>query len=83
MYVQGVENVFDLDFNGAGVSYGDVFLEQRAGVQRLQLRTGGHDAAGRDISRMPRRSAAALLDGEAAAAGLRPVREGEPPVQPA
>ena len=26
MYVQGVENVFDLDFNGAGVRYGDVFL---------------------------------------------------------
>jgi len=25
MYVQGVENVFDLDFNGAGVTYGDVF----------------------------------------------------------
>src|SRR5574340_1406688 len=25
MYVQGVENVFDLDFNGAGVSYGSVF----------------------------------------------------------
>ncbi|MGB8275740.1 MAG: glycine--tRNA ligase subunit alpha [Alphaproteobacteria bacterium] len=27
MYVQGVENVFALDFNGKGVSYGDVFLE--------------------------------------------------------
>jgi glycyl-tRNA synthetase alpha chain len=27
MYVQGVENVFDLDFNGAGVTYGDVFLQ--------------------------------------------------------
>jgi glycyl-tRNA synthetase alpha chain len=27
MYIQGVENVYDLDFNGAGVSYGDVFLE--------------------------------------------------------
>jgi glycyl-tRNA synthetase alpha chain len=27
MYVQGVDNVFDLDWNGAGVSYGDVFLE--------------------------------------------------------
>jgi len=27
MYVQGVENVYDLDFNGAGVKYGDVFLE--------------------------------------------------------
>jgi glycyl-tRNA synthetase alpha chain len=26
MYVQGVENVYDLDFNGAGVTYGDVFL---------------------------------------------------------
>ena len=26
MYVQNVENVYDLDFNGAGVSYGDVFL---------------------------------------------------------
>ena len=27
MYVQGVENVYDLDFNGAGLTYGDVFLE--------------------------------------------------------
>lgn len=26
MYVQGVNNFFDLDYNGAGVSYGDVFL---------------------------------------------------------
>jgi glycyl-tRNA synthetase alpha chain len=26
MYVQNVENVFDLDFNGRGVRYGDVFL---------------------------------------------------------
>ncbi|GEQ97815.1 glycine--tRNA ligase alpha subunit [Iodidimonas gelatinilytica] len=27
MYVQGVDNVYDLDFNGHGVSYGEVFLE--------------------------------------------------------
>jgi len=27
MYIQGVENVYDLDYNGAGVSYGDVFLQ--------------------------------------------------------
>ncbi len=27
MYIQGVENVYDLDFNGAGMTYGDVFLE--------------------------------------------------------
>jgi glycyl-tRNA synthetase alpha chain len=26
MYLQNVENVYDLDFNGAGVTYGDVFL---------------------------------------------------------
>ena len=26
MYIQGVENVYDLDFNGAGATYGDVFL---------------------------------------------------------
>jgi glycyl-tRNA synthetase alpha chain len=27
MYIQGVDRVYDLDFNGAGISYGDVFLE--------------------------------------------------------
>jgi glycyl-tRNA synthetase alpha chain len=27
MYVQGVDNVYELDFNGRGVRYGDVFLE--------------------------------------------------------
>ncbi|HAU29598.1 MAG TPA: glycine--tRNA ligase subunit alpha [Rhodospirillaceae bacterium] len=26
MYIQGIENVYDLDFNGAGVTYGDIFL---------------------------------------------------------
>ena len=27
MYIQGVENVYDLDWNGKGVTYGDVFLQ--------------------------------------------------------
>ncbi len=27
MYIQGVENVYDLDWNGDGVRYGDVFLQ--------------------------------------------------------
>ena len=27
MYVQGVENVYDLDWNGRGVRYGDVYLQ--------------------------------------------------------
>src|SRR5579862_2764421 len=45
MYVQGVENVYDLDFNGAGVKYGDVFKRgerefsafnfERANTERL------------------------------------------------
>ncbi len=45
MYVQGVENVYELDFNGAGVRYGDVFLRaereysahnfEHANVERL------------------------------------------------
>ena len=32
MYVQDVERVYDLDFNGAGTTYGDVFSSCRAGV---------------------------------------------------
>ena len=45
MYIQGVENVYDLDWNGHGVSYGDVFLRaerefsahnfERAGTEML------------------------------------------------
>src|SRR5690606_33706367 len=27
MYIQGKENVYDLDFNGKGVTYADVFLQ--------------------------------------------------------
>src|SRR6202161_1321766 len=27
MYIQGKENVYDLDFNGRGISYGEVFLQ--------------------------------------------------------
>ena len=34
MYAQGVENVYDLDWNGAGVRYGDVFLENERQYSR-------------------------------------------------
>ncbi len=27
MYIQGVDSIYDLDYNGAGVSYGDIFLD--------------------------------------------------------
>jgi glycyl-tRNA synthetase alpha chain len=35
MYVQGVENVYDLDFNGDGVKYGDIF--HRAEVEYSEM----------------------------------------------
>ncbi|MHA1114341.1 MAG: glycine--tRNA ligase subunit alpha [Alphaproteobacteria bacterium] len=45
MFVQGVENVYDLDWNGAGMTYGDIFLRaerefsafnfEHAGTERL------------------------------------------------
>ncbi len=37
MYVQGVENVYDLDFNGAGLSYGDVFLRAEREYSRYNF----------------------------------------------
>ena len=37
MYVQGVERVYDLDYNGAGVSYGDVFLRNEREYSRYSF----------------------------------------------
>ena len=37
MYVQGVENVFDLDFNGAGVTYGDVFRRREVAYSKYSF----------------------------------------------
>lgn len=39
MYIQGVENVYDLDFNGKGVTYGEVFLknEQQFSAYNLEF----------------------------------------------
>ena len=34
MYVQGVENVYDLDYNGTGLTYGDVFLRAEQDYSR-------------------------------------------------
>jgi glycyl-tRNA synthetase alpha chain len=43
MYVQGVENVYDLDFNGAGVSYGDVFLRAEKEYSRHNFEVANTD----------------------------------------
>ena len=34
MYIQGVENVYDLDFNGSGVTYGDIFKQAEVEYSR-------------------------------------------------
>jgi len=44
MYVQGVENVYDLDFNGAGVSYGDVFLQAEREYSAFNFEIADTDA---------------------------------------
>ncbi len=44
MYIQGKDNVFDLDFNGAGVTYGDVFRENE-----VELSTWNFEVADTDF----------------------------------
>jgi glycyl-tRNA synthetase alpha chain len=44
MYIQGKDNVFDLDFNGAGVTYGDVFLENEKQMSRWNFEVANTDA---------------------------------------
>jgi glycyl-tRNA synthetase alpha chain len=44
MYVQGVDNVFDLKFNAAGVTYGEVFLENER--QQSAANFEGYDTEG-------------------------------------
>src|SRR3954462_3247834 len=44
MYIQGVDNVFDLRFNDAGVSYGDVFRENEVEMSAYNFEGGDPDA---------------------------------------
>ena len=44
MYIQGVDNVYDLDFNGRGVSYGDVFLENEKQMSKWNFEIADTDA---------------------------------------
>ena len=43
MYIQGVDNVFDLRFNDAGVSYGDVFLENEKQASEYHFEVANTD----------------------------------------
>ncbi len=44
MYIQGVDNVFDLAFNDAGVTYGDVFLENEREMSRYHFEVANTEA---------------------------------------
>jgi glycyl-tRNA synthetase alpha chain len=61
MYVQGVENVYDLNFNGREgadkVTYGDVFLQAEEEYSRHNFEAAD-TACCSAISRMPKRPAA-------------------------
>ena len=60
MYVQGVENVFSLDFNGAGVSYGDVFLRAEREYSRYNFELADTDMLSRHFADAERECAASL-----------------------
>ena len=44
MYIQGVDNVYDLAFNDAGVSYGDVFLENEREFSKWNFEVADTDS---------------------------------------
>jgi glycyl-tRNA synthetase alpha chain len=44
MYVQGADNVFDLRFNDAGVTYGDVFLENEREMSEYNFEVANTEA---------------------------------------
>jgi glycyl-tRNA synthetase alpha chain len=44
MYIQGVDNVFDLRFNDAGVTYGDVFRENEVEMSTYNFEVANTDA---------------------------------------
>jgi glycyl-tRNA synthetase alpha chain len=58
MYIQGVENVYDLRFNDAGVTYGDVFL-------RAEREYSAHNFEHADVSLLKRQFEEAELECQA------------------
>ncbi len=50
MYIQGVDNVYDLDFNGAGTVYGDVYLENEKQQSAYNFEHANVDKLFRDFA---------------------------------
>ncbi len=98
MYVQGVDNVYDLNFNGREgdekITYGDVFLQAEQEYSRHNFEYANTEMLHRHFrtprSRMPgaaRRRRAGVerqsADAQVRLPGLRPVHQGQPRLQPA
>ena len=65
MYVQGVENVYDLDFNGHGLTYGDVFLRAEQDYSRHNFELADTGMLLRHFADAERESAALAAAGVA------------------
>ena len=63
MYIQGVENVYDLDFNGAGMRYGDVFLQNEREFSAYNFEHADTEALFRHFEDAERESARCLAGG--------------------
>ncbi len=61
MYVQGIENVYDLDFNGQGVTYGDVFLRAEQEFSAYNFEHANTDALFRQFT-IAEQECASLLE---------------------
>ncbi len=58
MYVQEIDNVYDLDFNGRGVRYGDVFLESEIEYSRYNFEEADTESLFRQFESSERESLA-------------------------
>ncbi|WP_419729862.1 glycine--tRNA ligase subunit alpha [Lichenicola sp.] len=65
MYVQGVDSVYDLDFNGCGLSYGDVFLRAERDYSRHNFELADTDMLLRHFADAERESASLVRHGVA------------------
>ena len=53
MYIQGKDNVFDLDYNGRDVTYGDVFLENEKEMSSWNFEVADTEACSTCSARPP------------------------------
>ena len=83
MYVQGVDNVYELDFNGRGVTYGEVFLQSEREFSAFNFEAADTERLFRHFADAEAECQSLLAARPAAdPAGVRSVPEGEPSVQP-